>query len=117
MQIEGNVFGWFETGLEGTVWALLREGTSGYEGLYIIDEGDHVVITSPSGKILFNDFIVKDIETGKSQRPFSQMVQPQARGLWVHWTQKGFLPDEWADLFISEANHGVLTKKPGWVRP
>lgn len=26
MQVEGKLFGWFETGLEGVVWALEQEG-------------------------------------------------------------------------------------------
>ncbi|RYY01731.1 MAG: hypothetical protein EOO53_16015 [Gammaproteobacteria bacterium] len=117
MVVEGKLFGWFETGLEGTVWALQREGTSGYDGLYIIEEGDHLVITSSTGRELFNDYIAVDTESGKMQRPFSQMIQPQAKGLWIHWTQKGFLPDDWAELFIIETNSGLLTKRGGWVRP
>lgn len=69
------------------------------------------MISSPSGQVLFDDYIVTDTEIGKEQRPFNQIVQPQAKGLWIHWTQKGFLPDKWAELFISEVNRGLLTKK------
>lgn len=116
MQVEGKLFGWFETGLEGVVWALEQEGVAGYDGLFILEEGDHLTISAPSGKVLFDGYIVMDPEIGKKQRPFSPIAQPQAGGLWIHWTQKGFLPDEWAELFISEANHGLLTKKQGWVR-
>ncbi len=86
MQVEGKLFGWFETGLEGMVWALELEGAAGYDDLFIIEEGDHPVISSPSGQVLFDDHIVMDTEIGKEQRPFSQMVQPQAKGLWIHWT-------------------------------
>lgn len=71
------------------------------------------MISSPSGQVLFDDYIAMDTEIGKAQRPFSQIVQPQAKGLWIHWTQKGFLPDKWAELFIYEVNRGLLTKKQG----
>ena len=117
MQVEGKLFGWFETGLEGMVWALQRDGTDGYDGLFIIEKGDHLVISSPSGQVLFDDYIVMDTDIGKELRPFSQLVQPQAKDLWIHWTQKGFVPDNWADLFINEVNRGLLTKKLGWIRP
>lgn len=69
------------------------------------------MISSPSGQVLFDDYIATDTEIGKEQRPFSQIFQPQAEGLWIHWTQKGFLIDEWAELFICEVNRGLLTKK------
>lgn len=113
MQVEGKLFGWFETGLEGVVWALEQEGIVGYDGLFIIEEGDHLVISSASGQVLFDDYIVTDTEIGKEQRPFSKIIQPQAKGLWIHWTQKGFSPDKWAELFISEVNRGLLTKRQG----
>lgn len=113
MQIEGKLFGWFETGLEGVIWALEQEEIAGYDGLFIIEEGDHLVISSPTGEVLFDGYIVADVEIGKKQRPFSKINQPQAKGLWIHWTQKGFSPDKWAELFISGVNHGLLTKKHG----
>lgn len=110
MRVEGILFGWFETGLEGTVWALQADNDPGYEGLFVIDDGDHLVIISPSEEILFSGYIVQDIEIGKAQRPFSAVVQPKAKGRWIHWTQKGYTPDDWAILFLSETNRAVLTK-------
>ncbi len=110
MRVEGILFGWFETGLEGTVWAVQADNDPGYDGLFVLDEGDHLVIISPSGEILFSGYIVQDIEIGKAQRPFSTVVQPQAKGRWIHWTQKGYTPDDWAILFLSETNRAVLTK-------
>jgi len=110
MRVEGTLFGWFETGLEGTVWALQADGDPGYEGLFVIDEGDHLVITSPAQEVLFSGRIEQDTETGKAARPFTGILQPQAKGRWIHWTQKGYKPDDWAMLFFSETNRAVLTK-------
>jgi hypothetical protein len=111
MQVEGTLFGWFETGLEGMVWALQLDNDPSYDGLFVIDDGDHLIIYSPSEEVLFNGYIVQDTEIGKTQRPFSRIMQPQAKGLWIHWTQKGYTPDDWAGLFLSEKYRAVLTKK------
>lgn len=110
MRVEGTLFGWFETGLEGTVWALQIDGEPSYDRLFVIEEGDHLVITSPDQEILFSGYIEQDTEAGKAARPFTGILQPQAKGIWIHWTQKGYAPDDWAALFLSETNRAVLTK-------
>jgi hypothetical protein len=110
MRIEGILFGWFETGLEGIVWALQAEGEQSSKGLFLIDEGDHLVITSPSQEVLFSGYIEQDFESGKSIRPSTNVFQPQAKGMWIHWTQKGYTPDDWASIFLSKTNRAVLTK-------
>jgi hypothetical protein len=109
-RVEGTLFGWFETGHEGTVWALLVDNEPRYENLFLIEDGDHLVISSPSKEILFSGYILKDTEIGKAARPFSGVLQPKAKGYWIHWTQKGFTPDDWAALFLDETNTGVLMK-------
>ena len=38
MQVDGKLFGWFETGLEGIVWALEQDRVAGCDGLFIIEE-------------------------------------------------------------------------------
>jgi hypothetical protein len=84
MRVEGTLFGWFETGLEGTVWALQADNDPGYGGLFVLDEGDYLVIISPSEEFLFSGYIVQDTEIGRTQRPFSKVAQPTAKGRWIH---------------------------------
>jgi len=80
--VTGIMVGWFETGLEGIVWALQTEDAN-YEGLFVIDEGDYLTIKSPSGELLFEGIIDPDTEIGKLPRPFSNILQPCAQGRWV----------------------------------
>lgn len=90
MQIEGKLFGWFETGLEGLVWALEQEGIAGYDGLFIIEEGDHLVISSPSGQVLFDDYIVTDTELGKEQRPSAKLFSRKLKDYGFIGPKKAF---------------------------
>lgn len=50
-KVEGTLLGWFETGHEGIVWALLVRNEPRYENLFVIEEGDHLVVTSSSKEI------------------------------------------------------------------
>ncbi|HWD40180.1 MAG TPA: hypothetical protein VG944_15125 [Fimbriimonas sp.] len=98
---EGILIDWFETGLEGVVWALEEEEIQGYSGLHPIDEGDHLTILDSDGNALWSGTIVKDRKTGLATRPFNPNFKQQvALGHWVHWIQQGFTPDEWASFFI-----------------
>jgi hypothetical protein len=76
------------------VWALQADNDPSYRGLFVLDEGDQLVIISPLKEVLFNGYIVKDTKIGKVQRPFSPMIQPQAKGRWIYWTQKSYTPDD-----------------------
>ncbi len=63
MRVEGVLFGWIETGLEGTVWALQADNDPGYDGLFVLDEGDHLVIISPAKEVciglIFRQLLMK----------------------------------------------------------
>ncbi|UZJ44212.1 hypothetical protein OOT55_16350 [Marinimicrobium sp. C6131] len=97
----GVFFGWFETGLEGMVWALQSEHDDSLLGVVGLEESDYVQICDADGAILFEGLIKPDYETGKApnQSPTGRN-QPTALGCWIHWTQEGFESDEWARLFI-----------------
>lgn len=97
----GILTDWFETGTEGLEWVLREDGKQGYEGMVIIQPGDHLTVYDADGKILFDDTIVFDTSTGRALRPGSKpkYYQQAALGYWIHWIQKGWKPDDWAALF------------------
>lgn len=117
---EGALLGWFETGMEGMRWALQEDGREGYEGLHLIEEGDALTIRDQTGCTLWSGVIWCDHATGRISRPTNPaFMQQAALGCWVHWTQQGFQPDEWAAFFIREETDlrgGRLIKPLGSVR-
>jgi hypothetical protein len=114
--IHGELEDFFETGTEGVVWAVQEDGDKSYSGLHPIQEGDHLTILADNEEIIWDGVIACDRETGFEKHPNSSKYgQPQALGLWVHWTQKGFHPDDWARFFVrpdSRRLRGILTKTP-----
>lgn len=109
---EGKLFAWFETGTEGLVWAIQEDGKEGYDGLVPIRPGDLLTITAPDGRKLFEAEINCDYKTGWQPRwEGAEHGQPVAKGYWIHWTQHGWSPDDWAELFLDEKNRGTLTRK------
>lgn len=109
---EGQVFGWFETGLEGVVWALQTFETQNYDGLIVVEKGDHLILRSQAGEVLFDGIIDPDYEIGTQSRfPGDTSGQSIALGHWIHWTQRSWLPDNWASFFISGENTGRIERK------
>ena len=105
----GTLFGWIETGNEGVIWALEEDGKTGYDAICLIDEGDLLKIFDENGQVLFDCKIDPDYQIGYQSYPKNPTLgQPTALGLWIHWTQKGWQPDDWAALFLREE----LGKKP-----
>lgn len=99
----GTLFGWFETGTEGAIWALQEDGQGGYDGLKIIKPGDHLTIFGEHQEILFDGTIIPDYKVGWTEYPLGPgRGQPAALGFWIHWTQAGFRPDDWAKFFLRE---------------
>lgn len=108
---QGTIFAWFETGLEGFVWALQEDGKEGYDGLVVLERGDYAVITAPSGDVVFDGIIEPDTQTGWTPRyPGASHGQPVAGGMWIHWTQKGWQPEAWMELFRNEDHSIQLVK-------
>ena len=114
--IEGTLFAWAESGTEGVFWAIQDDRHPlSYDGLNVIDEGDHLTILNNQQEVLWSGVIEKDISTGSVPRPSkADWNQQVALGWWVHWIQKGFAPDKWADFFDragGDVYRGILIKK------
>lgn len=110
-KVVGVLEPYFETGCEGTVWAVMEDGKQGYEGLHIIKEGDHLVIFGENNEILFDGNIVCDHQIGWEEYPLNPgHGQPSALGYWIHWTQQGWQSDDWAKLFFHEYVEGTNGK-------
>ena len=101
MKIIGVLEPYFETGTEGTVWSIFEDGKEGYDGLHMIEERDHLTIYGENNEVLFDDDIRCDRQAGWTEYPLNPgNGQPSALGLWIHWTQAGWQPDDWAKLFF-----------------
>lgn len=100
-QYNGTLYGWFETGTEGVIWILLKDGEEGYDAFCSIDEGDRITVFNEDNTILYQGIIDPDEETGWAEYPLNPgNGQQVALGMWVHWIQAGFNPDDWAGLFF-----------------
>jgi hypothetical protein len=99
--VRGILEDFFETGTEGVMWAVYEDGKTGYDGLHRLEAGDHLLITDEAGAARFEGFIEPDFEKGWTEYPMNPgHGQPCALGMWIHWTQSGWEPDDWAALFV-----------------
>lgn len=99
----GTINQFFETGCEGLIWVLEKDGVQEHDSLVFIEAGDHLKIFAEDGSILFDGVIDPDYQAGRTISPHNpDRKQPSALGYWIHWTQKGWEPDEWAKLFLHE---------------
>lgn len=111
--VSGTLFAWFETGLEGLVWAVQKNEVPGYQGIHVLKAGDYLTVKDHAGDVLFDGYIEPDNTIGKRMRYHDTgYEQPVALGCWIHWTQKGWQPDAWASLFVHENNSGVVVVNP-----
>jgi len=108
IRVTGILDDYFETGCEGTYWSLYLDdpgkvANSPYQRLFILEKDDHLEIYNVDGLLITTVDIDPDYETGYTPYPKNPTLgQPLALGLWIHWTQKGWNPDDWARLFIPE---------------
>lgn len=90
-----------ETGTEGAVWILMREGKRGYGAMVDLKKDDYLTVWDKKNKIVFKGKIRPDYKIGWKRYPRNPKYGQQvACGFWVHWIQKGWKPDEWGRLFI-----------------
>lgn len=98
----------FETGSEGTWWCIVRDLEPGekdepYARLVMLQKGDEFTVFNGDGSERFTCIIEPDYQIGYEPYPNNPSLgQPIALGRWIHWTQKGWQPDDWASLFMPE---------------
>ena len=115
---KGQLFDYFETGTEGVVWTLVRDGATKAEqdrreDLVFLKNGDWLKAFDAKGRVLFDGVIQEDRKAGWTEYPRNPgHGQPSALGFWIHWTQTGWTPDDWARLFIGrkQALRAELTR-------
>lgn len=115
---------WSETGTEGMVWTIEDTSvTEPYMGMKIISNGMHLKVFNHDNSIAFDGVIDQDKEAGWTHYPYylqeiaktrkitqedldllktNGFGQPSALGYWIHWTQRGWNPDDWARLFLAD---------------
>lgn len=99
--IKGILSGFWETGTEGVLWSLEEEPFKGYEGLHILENGDHLTVYKPDGSVLWQGIIDYEYESGYEKYPLNPQYGQQAVfGMWVHGCQKGFAIEDWAHMFF-----------------
>lgn len=101
--LKGVVDHWYETGSEGVCWVFLNGGKRTWDdGMKFLEAGDRLKVFGEDGKIVvFDGKIVPNYRIGWRKYPMNPKYgQPAALGYWIHWTQKGWKPDDWASLFI-----------------
>ena len=113
--LKGYINEFFETGCEGVMWYFFEDDKGWPDCIQELNNGDRLKVFGENGEILFDDIIEHDREAGwqpyfhvvrkykkkkKSYPRDSAHGQPCALGYWIHWTQKGWEPDEWAKLFF-----------------
>ena len=113
--IHGVLEDFSETGTEGLVWSVLEDGERDYAGIHTIEEGDHLTICDGLGNRVWAGKIDCDREIGWRRYPLNPVLgQPCALGYWIHWTQHGFKPDDWARFFVrprADRMRGILRKR------
>jgi hypothetical protein len=101
IKVSGVLCPFFETGCEGIMWSVIKDGGESYDNLYIIKEGDNLAIYGENNEILFNGEVIRNHRIGWTEYPLNPgRGQPSALGCWIHWTQHGWQPDDWAKLFF-----------------
>jgi len=117
--VDGLLGEYFATGTEGLQWIIEDFDGLGFEKLHWIEAGDHLTIQDRLGLKLWSGEIKCDRKAGWKPYPMNPKYgQPCALGYWIHWTQKGFKPEKWAQLFVRSGHdrlYGILTRKSATV--
>ncbi len=101
--LRGVIAHWYETGSEGVCWVFYKDGEKKWDrAVEFLGAGDRLKVFGEDGKaVIFEGKIIPNCRIGWRKYPMNpKRGQPCALGYWIHWTQKGWKPDDWARLFI-----------------
>ena len=121
MQVQGQLQAFFETGCEGSMWAVYDSAIEGYEGLHFLASGDHLVVeyTQEQDKHVLLDVELDLINTTQAlkHKYFKQYVrshktglkQLQLAGRWIHKIPTNVDLALWGLLFFSDNTNYIAT--------
>jgi hypothetical protein len=105
IKVTGRGEAYFETGTEGVLWAVYDPNEKGYNGLYILKDGDELNIYDKNApdNILWSGIIKLEYETYKQVLNKKYNTQQQSVcGFWVHGLQEGVDGTTWGEYFLKE---------------
>lgn len=106
---------WYETGLEGIAWCLLKNASEGdasfeYENLIPLEDGDELTVFDRGGeKVLWHGTVSFERESHKQTNAYGYTGQA-IRGMWCHGIQKTDDPDTFHGYFFD--NHPMTLRRP-----
>lgn len=109
-RIVGVLDGYFETGTEGVLWAIINNDLRGYEALNILQDGDYLFVEDNNGGIEWEGAV--KLDRTKNYRPYPTNPshgQQEVLGFWVHGLQVDVPPEIWAKWFF-ESRPAVVLK-------
>lgn len=100
--LSGTLLAFFETGTEGVLWSLQDDVNVGYDGLHVLEPGDHLKVFAKDGSIAWEGNIELEYEREYKPYPknpkYGQQVEP-IYGMYVHGFQVGVEPAIWSQMF------------------
>jgi len=123
MQIKGIAEAYFETGTEGTYWAVQDENhPRDYQGLHIIRPNDHITVHYKDNqgdlyKLLDVEVELIDSIQAEKNKYFRQYLrahqtgwkQLNFAGFWVHKLPTNVDLGLWYQIFLGGKNHDYVT--------
>ena len=104
-RVNGRLEMYFETGTEGSYWALQEHDRDGYDGLHLLATGDWLEILDDDDTIAWQGYI--------RLRHYA-LFSEDARGRWIHADQRGIDRDTWAGWFLDDRRAMLIpASRPG----
>ena len=116
LNVEGRGEAYWETGTEGVLWAVVVDEKPGYDGLYILKDGDRLTVfdRDNQAKVLWSGVVDLEYESNKQHATYNPNYVAQAVfNHWVHGLQRDLDAETWAQYFFS-GNPMTFERACGW---